>query len=265
MLTRGETSPQLSFTRLQLGIVGAGCVQPFENRFSTMLEASFMPLRYCVNRHKVLAPSNRVREPKFCSEAASTMSESERETEFLGQILSYDETAHGQRLKTRIAQAQQDKRCVCRALRLPTLLVLLAAVGLGYWEVFLAERVFLPPDSSITIQPIRYYIINGVWGLGLGALFSLLVLLGLVAIYHQRVGGLRKEGRRAAAKLLEDRLRKPATLPLFGVLAGETTNDFLNLLSRNAAVEAPPNSVSPPEPFIQAAVSPDLSKEIQAP
>ena len=60
------------------------------------------------------------------------MGDREKETAFLGQVLSYDDTTEGQRLKARITQAQQEERCVRQALRLPVLLLLLAAVGLGY-------------------------------------------------------------------------------------------------------------------------------------
>jgi hypothetical protein len=50
------------------------------------------------------------------------MGYNERETAFLGQVLSYDDTAEGQRLKAKITQAQQEERRVRQALRLPVLL-----------------------------------------------------------------------------------------------------------------------------------------------
>ena len=117
--------------------------------------------------------------------------------------------------------------------RVPVLLVVLATVGLGYWEVFLSEQVFLPPDASTITGQVRHCRANGLWGLGLGPMFSVLVLCGLIAVYHQRTGQRREEGRRFAAKLSETRLGKPMTLPPYGFVNGRGT--FLNLLSRNAA------------------------------
>jgi len=143
------------------------------------------------------------------------MGESERETAFLGQILSYDDTTEGGRLKARITQAQQEERCVRQALRLPVLLLLLAAVGVGYWEAF------VDGNASNMTWSARQSIANGFYGAGLGSLASLLALLGLGAFYRKRTVERQEEGRRFAAKLLQTRLGKPTTPPLSGVVKGE--------------------------------------------
>jgi hypothetical protein len=134
------------------------------------------------------------------------MNKSERETAFLGQVLSYDDTAESRSLKASITQAEQAERCVLRALRLPVLLLVVAAVGLGYCKMLLdgnAANITWSAEQSIA---------NGFYGAGLGSLFSGLVLLGLVALYHKRTSERRAEGRRFAAKLLETRLGKPMPL-----------------------------------------------------
>ena len=187
------------------------------------------------------------------------MSKSENETAFLVGLVSYDDTAESRRLKASVTQAQQDERCVRQALRLPVLLVLVAVVGLGYCQVFLSQRVALPYDASILTWRGRLFIANGFLGLGLGSLFSVLVLVVLAAIYHQRADKRRAECRRFAAKLLETRLGKPTTLPLSGILTGHQA--FLNLLNRTATVVPTPAPVSPPEPLTEACGSSDLLKQ----
>ena len=143
------------------------------------------------------------------------MGDRERETAFLGQVLSYDDTAEGQRLKARITQAHQKERCVRQALRLPVLLLLLAAVGLGYWEAFVES------GSSNMTWPARQSIANGFYGAGLGSLASLLALWGLATVYRKRTVEQQEECRRFAAKLLQTRLGKPTPPPLPGVVQGQ--------------------------------------------
>jgi len=143
------------------------------------------------------------------------MGDRERETAFLGQVLSYDDTAEGQRLKARVTQAHQKERCVRQALRLPVLLLLLAAIGLGYWEAFVEGG-----SSNITWSA-RQSVANGFYGAGLGSLASLLALLGLGALYRRRTVERQEECRRFAAKLLQTRLGKPTTPPLLGVVQGQ--------------------------------------------
>jgi len=142
------------------------------------------------------------------------MSEHERETAFLGQVLSHDETAESQRLKASINQAQQHERCMRRALRLPALWLVLASIGMGYCGTFGDGGA-----SNITWS-VRQSVANAFCGAGVGALLSALVLLVLVAVYHKQTCERREEGRRFATKLLEAHLGKPAILPPFGVVKG---------------------------------------------
>lgn len=174
------------------------------------------------------------------------LSENERETAFLGQVISYDDTAESRRLKARITEAQQDERCVQRARRLPSLLMVVAAAGLGYWAVFLSH------DASKMAWSARQFIANGFWGLGLGSLVSLLVLAGLGAVYRKRTRKRREEGRRFAARLLETRLGKRTPRPLPGAV--EEQELFLNL---NAAVVPASKGVNPIVGLPQARVAPE--------
>ena len=186
------------------------------------------------------------------------MNESHTETAFLVGVVSYDDTAEGGRLKASVAQAEQDERCVRRALRLPVVLVLLAIIGLGYWEVFLSQRASLSYDFSSVTWRGRLFIANGLLGLGLGSLFSVLVLLVLATVYHKQAGKRRRECRRFAAQLLEARLGKRPARPLSGDATGHKI--LLNLSDQAAAVVPTSDCVSPAEPLMEAPGSSDLLK-----
>jgi CheY-like chemotaxis protein len=182
------------------------------------------------------------------------MTKSGTETAFLAQVVSYDDTAEGRRLRASIHQAQQDEHSVRRAVRLTALLVVLSAVGICYWKVFLTGREFLADD--VTWWSLRF-VANGFWGLGVGSLISLLGLLGLFVVYHRRNARLRQEGRRFAARLLESRLAKATTLttlPAPGVVLKEQ-GIFLELLNRTATVVPTSNSTSSSELLLESCVS----------
>jgi hypothetical protein len=142
--------------------------------------------------------------------------------------------------------AQQDERCVKRALRLASLLVVLAVVGLAYWGMFLAG------SPSTMAQSSSQVIANAFCGLGLGSLISLLAFVFLGAVYRNRTGQRREEVRQFAEKLLEKRLGNPAIPPLPGAVMGQQI-----FSDRNAAIVPASTSVNPREPFLKASVSPD--------
>ena len=179
------------------------------------------------------------------------MTKSETETAFLAQVVSYGDTAASRSLKASINQAHQDERSVRRALRLVALLVVLSAVGICYWKVFLTGREFLADD--VTYCTLRL-IANGFWGLGVGSLISLVALLGLLILYHRRASQWRQEGRRFAARLLETRLGKATTLPTPGVVLNEQ-EIFLELLNRIATVVPISNSGSSSELVLESCVA----------
>ena len=135
------------------------------------------------------------------------MSENERHTAFLKQVIRYDASEESVGLKERITQAEEDERCVHRALNLVILLITLAAAGLACCAVFWDD------SASNAFWSARHVIPNSLCGLGLGSLISVLVFIVLGAIYRRRTGQRREEGRQFAEKLLESRLGKPAIPP----------------------------------------------------
>ncbi len=133
------------------------------------------------------------------------MSENERETAFLGRLISYEGTAESQQLRAKLARAQENENCVGRAVRLAIALVLLALVGLGYREALL-EQGTTPRDSGS-------FIANCFYGLGLGSLLSLLVFVALGAIYRRLTNQRKDEARQFLANLLKAHLSQPAAVP----------------------------------------------------
>ncbi|MGA9453585.1 MAG: hypothetical protein WBW41_19835 [Verrucomicrobiia bacterium] len=132
------------------------------------------------------------------------MSEHEKHTEFLRQCILYDESARRQELVKGISQIQRDARCVRRAAWLMAMLTALAAACFGYGAV-LVENF---PDNT------QHFIINIIFGLGLGSLISLLAFVGLGMVYRKKLDQQREECRQRVTRLLETRLGKPVTTPL---------------------------------------------------
>ena len=136
------------------------------------------------------------------------MSDHQRETAFLRQVILYDDTAERHKLEESITQLQGNERCVRRAVWLMALLVALSMAGLCYSTVFLAD---LPQNMSQLVTPL----ISKVFcAFGLGSLICLVSFLGLAAAYRKHLDQRREECRRLAAKLLESRLGKPRAMPL---------------------------------------------------
>jgi len=146
------------------------------------------------------------------SERTFAMSEHERDTEFLRQVILYDDTVEHHKLDERITQVERDERCVRRAVWLMTLLAALAVVGLSYSAVLLPD---CPQDVArfFTRTIVKVFCV-----LGLTSLISLLGFAGLAVVYRKELDGRREECRRFATKLLESRLGKPRTKALLGVV-----------------------------------------------
>jgi Ni/Fe-hydrogenase subunit HybB-like protein len=140
------------------------------------------------------------------------MSEQQRETAFLRQVILYDDTAERHKLEERITQAQRDERCVRRALGLMALLTALAMAGLCYAAVFLTDY---PHNMTRLMTP---FFVKVFCALGVGSLICLLAFAGLEVVYRKELEQRREECRRLATKLLESRLGKPRAMPLSGVL-----------------------------------------------
>ena len=140
------------------------------------------------------------------------MSDHQKETAFLRQVLLYDDTAERHKLEEVITQLQHNERCVRRAAWLMGLLVALALAGLCYSAIFMADH---PQNTSQFVTP---FLSKVFCALGLGSLICLVSFAGLGAAYRKQMDQRREECRRLAAKLLESRLGKPRTRPWPGIV-----------------------------------------------
>jgi len=126
------------------------------------------------------------------------MSERQRATAFLKQCLLYDDTAERHQLEQEINQVQRDERCVRRAAWLMALLTALAAAGLCYAAVFLAEC----PQNMTQFT----FIMKVFCTLGVGSLICVVAFGALRMVYSRKLDQRREECRRLTTKLFESRL-----------------------------------------------------------
>ena len=133
----------------------------------------------------------------------SFMSDNERETDFLGHCLLYDDSGDGEQLQQRISQVKREERCVRRALYWLMVTALLACSGLCYSVLFM-------PEYPGTVSPMtRQVITNTLSVIGLASLICMLGFRILVSIYRRELKKRREQCRQIALKLLESRLGKP--------------------------------------------------------
>ena len=133
---------------------------------------------------------------------ADYMSEHQKDTAFLTQIISYDDTDERRKLAEHIARLQRDERCVRNAIWLMLLVTALALAGIGYGAVFRLHPMNLE-------QFMMQSIIKILSALALGSLICVVTFLGLGASYRKELANRRDECRRLAAKFLEARFGVP--------------------------------------------------------
>src|SRR5687768_17707957 len=121
------------------------------------------------------------------------MSDHQKDTEFLTQLISYDDTDERRILAERIAKLQRDERCVRRAVWLMLLIAALAVAGISYAAVFRLTPVNLA-------QFMSQFEIKLLSAFGLGSLISVAVFLGLTLSYRKDLAGSREECRRLAMR-----------------------------------------------------------------
>ena len=131
------------------------------------------------------------------------MTEHEKETAFLKQIIVFDDTEEGRKLEARIAQVQCDERCVKRAAGLMILLAALGGAGLAYGAV-------LQDNFSAGTS---HFVIRLLCEIGLASLISLFALSGLLMVYRRKLNRFREECRCLVGKLLEFPARQPSSRP----------------------------------------------------
>lgn len=127
------------------------------------------------------------------------MNEHQRETAFLRNIITFDESGEHYKLEQRIGEVQRDERCVKRLAWLMAFLGGLGLSGLAYGTLF-AER-FPYGDTRV--------LFNILCTVGLAALISLAGLACFLIGCRQELNNLREECRQLVMKLLESRLGKP--------------------------------------------------------
>jgi hypothetical protein len=129
----------------------------------------------------------------------ANMSEHQKDTAFLTQLISYDDTDERRMLADRIATLQRDERCVRRAIWLMMLFAALAIAGICYAAVFL----FHPMNITQFMMQVT---IKVLCALALGSLICIVAFLGLGVSYRKELATRRDECRRLATKFLEARL-----------------------------------------------------------
>jgi len=130
------------------------------------------------------------------------MTEYQRETKFLRDLILFDDTAERHKLEDRIAQAQRDMRCLQRAAWFTGIFTGVCAACLGYGTVLL--------DNFPYAQPL--FVIKVICEAGLGSLICLAGFGVLLMVHRWKLNCLRDECRRLATKLLEARLGKPVPI-----------------------------------------------------
>jgi hypothetical protein len=133
-------------------------------------------------------------------------SERERETDFLRQLIRYDDSAERDKLDERVAQIQRNEHCLRRAVSLMSALSALAMAGLYGALTFLADD----PESKWRL-PIKLMC----W-LGLASLISLVAFGGYWLAHRWELNRRRKECRRLVLNLLDLRLGKARSTPAPG-------------------------------------------------
>lgn len=135
------------------------------------------------------------------------MREHHREMTHLRKFIAHDDTTERHEVEAKVTQAERDERCVRRAIWLMVVLAALAAVGLGYAAVLLEDY----PQNLPRF--FTHYMVKGSCALGLASLVSLICFVGLWTLYRNALHDRREECRQLAAKVVESRLGRPATLP----------------------------------------------------
>lgn len=136
------------------------------------------------------------------------LSEHQKETNFLRQLIRYDPSAQRRKLEDRLTATQGDERCVRRAVHLMALLSAMAMAGLCYAQAFLMDD----PKNKWRV------VIHVVCGLGLASVTSFVAFGGYWLAYRRELNRRREECRRLIIDLLEYRLGKAGAMPAPSIL-----------------------------------------------
>lgn len=151
----------------------------------------------------ITAATRRSRRSEADGDASTSMSNHQKQTEFLRWCLRYDDTAESQLLGERIAHVQEDERRVRRGVCLMAGLAGVAVVGLCYSAVFLAYY----PENLLGFT--SRFITQVFCVLGLVSTVCLLVFIYLGTVYRKELDERREECRQLVTRIMESRLGRP--------------------------------------------------------
>jgi formate hydrogenlyase subunit 3/multisubunit Na+/H+ antiporter MnhD subunit len=138
------------------------------------------------------------------------MSEYRKQAAFLKALMSYDESSEHQPLLERLAQAENNERCLIGACWLVGLIALFGLAGLGYSAVLLDQ--FFDGSPHVLLR---------IFGaLGLGAALCLVFFIALWFWYRNAVNRIHQECRQVVTRMVASRLR-PAPAPVFSPVVFE--------------------------------------------
>jgi hypothetical protein len=144
------------------------------------------------------------------------MSERQRDTAFLTQLLCYDAGMERQRMEERVGEAQSNEQCIRRAVWLMCQFVALSLAGFAYTVLLLRH---LPADNFD-------FVIKLFGVLGLGSLISVVVFSILWIRYRTELDERREECRCFIRNVLESRIGQPGSLSssrkVSEIIAGHT-------------------------------------------
>lgn len=156
------------------------------------------------------------------------MTERQKQSSFLKQLLSCGDTEAHRVLEQRIASAERDVRSMRNACKLVGLAALFALAGLGYCAVLLPE--FFDNATPLLVRLLR--------ALALGCSLSFLGFWGMSLWYRGLLHRLHDEARRLVSHFLTHRPvpHSPATA-LVVVQEGDTAVYQIRTESRTAVTE----------------------------
>jgi hypothetical protein len=152
------------------------------------------------------------------------MSEHQRETAFLKEVIVYDGSDERRKLEQSIGQVQRDQRCVKRLFLAIALFLMLTLGGLAYGAI-------LDKSFPYTLPEVAF---KGLCEALLASLICLAGLAGLFLVYHAKLNRLREDCRRVIKRLLESRLDKLHIATVPDREPGSNAGEAANAQKRNA-------------------------------
>jgi len=173
------------------------------------------------------------------------MTERQRQTEFLKELMQSQDCEQCRELETRICQAERDERCICSAISIAISLALLSLLGFGYSAVLAGDA---GATSSITTLKVFTATL----------LASLICLVGFIVFLSSSRSVTNRLYRECRA-LIRARQRSQFISPDAGAPVG--VSPIVNKARADTTSETQlPSSSDPETPFETAEPVPILAK-----